>query len=64
VTRISLHQLPKPWVEERRWEAVAEIQGGKNPFPITALGPDPLTAVWLLCEVLAQSLEEELEDVS
>jgi hypothetical protein len=61
VTRISLNQLPKPWVEERRWEAVAEVAGGT---PIKALGPDPLTAVWLLCEVLAQSLDEELDDVS
>jgi hypothetical protein len=54
--RISLHQLPKPWIEERRWQAQAEIEGINN--PLAALGPDPLTAVWLLAEVLALELEQ------
>jgi hypothetical protein len=53
--RISLHQLPKPWIEQRRWEAIADFH---NQGPITALGPDPLTAVWLLCEVLAKELDD------
>jgi hypothetical protein len=57
--RITLHQLPRPWIEERRWEAQATIQGINT--PVGAMGPDPLTAVWLLAEVLAQLLEGELE---
>ena len=57
MTRISLNQLPKPWVEERRWEAIAEINT-RSQTTVSALGPDPLTAVWLLCEVLAKELDD------
>jgi hypothetical protein len=53
--RVSLRQLPKPRVEERRWEATAEV-GGVD--PISVMGSDPLMAIWLLCEVLAKELDD------